>query len=365
MDPTGMQFFRIKMSHTAPPDGIEDQLGPEAQEFFAQAEDIADLSDGIKAFTGLVAAVTSTDFRVMLIDEPEAFLHPILARKLGRRLTQLAKERKGNVLAATHSPEFVMGCVEAGEANVVRLTYQGKSKRATARHLRSDDLRNIMKDPLLRSTGVLGGLFHEGVVVGESDGDRAVYQEVNQRLLDQEWAGAENTLFLNAYEKSTVQRIVKPLREMGIPAAAIVDLDIIDDKTFNHLLKSAFVPDDLIDTWGLHRSRVKAAYGRAGVKIKQAGIAGLPKDEQDSAQVLLNNMADYGVFAVPVGELERWFSQLQGRSDEPGKRGWVPWVFDLMNTEPDLFQVEDGDVWGFVRGVAAWISDPERKGVPS
>jgi putative AbiEii toxin of type IV toxin-antitoxin system len=366
LDPTEMQVFRIKMSHTPPSDGVEDQLGPEAQEFFEQAEDIADLSDGIKAFTGLTAAVTGTDYKVMLIDEPEAFLHPTLAGKLGRNLTRLAKDRKGNVLAATHSPDFVMGCIEAGEANVVRLTYESKSKRATARHLRSDDLRQMMRDPLLRSTGVLGGLFHEGVVVGESDADRAVYQEVNQHLSEGKQAGAGNTLFLNAYEKSTVRRIVEPLRKMGIPAAAVVYLDIIEDRTFDNLVKSAFVLDSLVRTWGLHRSRIKEAFDTAGLEMNKAGIEGLPKGVRESARLLLDNMAVYGIFVVPVGNLERWFSQLQSRDDKPGsKNRWVPWVFELMNSNPELFEIEDNDVWGFVRKIAAWIANPEREGIPA
>jgi hypothetical protein len=75
-------------------------------------------------------------------------------------------------------------------------------------------------------------------------------------------------------------------------------------------------------------------------------------------------VAKYGVFVVPSGELERWFSKIQDRSDMPKKSGWVPWVFELMNKNPELFEIEEEDVWGFLRKVAAWLSDPERKGLP-
>jgi predicted ATPase len=44
-------------------------------------------SDGVQAFVGIVCAVLWGDYRAILIDEPEAFLHPPLARKLGRQLT--------------------------------------------------------------------------------------------------------------------------------------------------------------------------------------------------------------------------------------------------------------------------------------
>lgn len=362
IDPTGMQVFRVRMSETEPPPGVELSLAMGSREFLKQATDIADLSDGIKAFTGLAAAVLSADYRVMLIDEPEAFLHPILAKKLGRRLTEIASERRGNVLAATHSPDFLMGCVETGTVNVVRLTFQ--DGKATARHLPSEQLRQMMREPLLRSTGVLGGLFHEGVVVCEADTDRAVYQEVNQRLATSERSAAGNTLFMNAHEKSTVRRIVEPLRGMGIPAAAVVDLDIIKNRDFNDLLKAARVPDALTESWNTLRSRTKGKFEEMGLDMKQNGIQALPEAEREAAQTLLNGVAEYGVFVVPRGELEQWFSQLHGRKDRPTKSRWVPWVLDLMNTDPGLFAVTDDDVWGFVSKIADWISDPERKGIP-
>jgi ABC-type multidrug transport system ATPase subunit len=363
LDPTGMQFFRVRMSETEPPPGVELSLATGSREFLKQATDIADLSDGIKAFTGLAAAVLSADYRVMLIDEPEAFLHPVLAKKLGRRLTEIASERGGNVLAATHSPDFLMGCVETGTVNVVRLTFQ--NGKATARHLPSDQLRQMMRESLLRSTGVLGGLFHEGVVVCEADTDRAIYQEVNQRLSMSERSAAKNTLFMNAHEKSTVRRIVEPLRGMGIPAAAVVDLDIIKNRDFNDLLKTAHVPNALIESWNTLRSRTKDKFEEMGLDMKESGIQALPEAEREAAQTLLDGIAEYGVFVVPRGELEQWFSQLHGRSDRPTKSRWVPWVLDLMNTDPGLFGVTDDDVWGFVSKIADWISDPERKGIPT
>jgi hypothetical protein len=223
----------------------------------------------------------------------------------------------------------------------------------------------MMKDPLLRSTGVLGGLFHEGVVVGENDGDRSLYQEVNHRLSVAGRSSAENTLFLNAHEKSTVRKILRPLREMGIPSAGIVDLGIIKNRDFNDLLKAAFVPETLVDTSNVHRSRIDAKFEEMGADMKACGIDALPKEEKEAAQMLIDNVAKYGIFVVPVGELEQWFPQLKSRGDRPRKSHHVPWVFELMNTDPDLFPITEDDVWKFVGEIGAWISDPERKGIPA
>jgi hypothetical protein len=385
IDPTHMQTFHISMSDTAPPPNIELNLGPEGRNFLGQATDIADFSHGIKAFTGLAAALLSTDFRVMLIDEPEAFLHPVLARKLGGRLTELANDREGNVLAATHSPEFLMGCVEAGNVNVIRLTY--RQEVPSARLLAASDLREMMRDPLLRSTSVLSALFHEGAVVCEGDGDRAFYQEINYRLLtvrpeqgedsdedvdaeapeiSQELEGADNSIFLNAHGKDPVPRIVGPLRRMGIPAAAIVDLDVLKND-FSALLTAALVPEDSRYSWGTHRGRVDGKLRSKDASYKtKGGIDLLDPSDRESAETLLNNLAEYGIFVVPTGELESWLKEWL--NDSPAKKRWVSRVFELMGsepTDPDYLKPQDGDVWGFMRKVGAWIADPNRKGMPA
>lgn len=387
IDATHMQTFHVSMSDTAPPPGIELNLGQEGREFFDQATDIADLSDGIKAFTGLAAAVLSADFRVMLIDEPEAFLHPVLAGKLGKRLTELAANREGNVLAATHSPDFLMGCVEAGDVNVIRLTY--RQEVPSARILPANDLREMMSDPLLRSTGVLSALFHEGAIVCEGDADRAFYQEINHRLLtvqfdqgkgsdenenteaskiSQELKGADNSIFLNSHGKDTVPRIVGPLRKMGIPAAAIVDLDVLKNE-FSPLLTAALVPEDSRYAWGNHRGRIEGKLRNKDASYKtEGGLNLLDKGDRESAETLLNNLAEYGIFVLPTGELESWLKEwLTSLNESPAKKRWVPKVFELMGSEPKApgyLKPREGDVWDFMRKVGAWIADPNRKGMP-
>lgn len=310
----------------------------------------------------MLAAVVSDDFRVIFIDEPEAFLHPTLSRKLGRRLTALAAERSANVFVATHSSDFLMGCVEAGDVDVVRLTY--KRNVATSRNLPSGTLATMMNTPLLRSTGVLSGLFYEGVVVAEDDADRAFYQETARRLTEGQSESVSDALFLNAQNKQTINRIIAPLREVGIPAAAIVDLDIIKDRGFNDLLKAASVPETQLTAWNTQRSGIARAFDDASLDMKKVGVDGLPGSEKESAQNLIDTVAGYGVFIVPVGELERWFQPLTTREDFPGKSGWFAWIFDLMEKEPEVLADQRDDVWKFLRSIASWISDPERKGIP-
>jgi energy-coupling factor transporter ATP-binding protein EcfA2 len=362
IDPTGMSHLRVRMADRAPNDAQEEQaLDARARAFHGRATDIAELSDGVKAFTGLTAAVLSADYRIMLVDEPEAFLHPPLTRKLGKRLTQLAAERGANVLAATHSPDFVMGCVQSGmRVNIVRITY--REGVPSARLLAADKLHTMMRDPLLRSTGVLGALFHEGAIVCEADADRVFYQEVNERLLAARAGGADGSVFLNAQNKQTIRRIMRPLREMGIPAAAVVDLDILKGREdFRDLLRSAFVPAVFWEPWEETRQRIQQKLRNE--EFKAGGVYSLTRELRPAAESLLAGLADYGIFLVPRGELESWLPELEVGGHGPE---WLMQVFEKIGTDPTherYFHPGEGGVWRFMQAVASWIADPRRKGM--
>ena len=215
LDPTNLGQFRIRLSDAAPLNDQEERgIHASAVEFHNKAQLIDQASDGVKAFTGILTEVLAGDPRVILIDEPEAFLHPSLSAKLGLELSKAALDASKRVFVSTHSPQFVMGCIQSGApVNIVRLTY--RAGNATARVLPSTEILELMRHPLLRSTGVLSGLFYEFVVVTESDADRAFYQEVNERLLQFRPAwGIPNCLFINAQNKQTVQTILRPLRHL-------------------------------------------------------------------------------------------------------------------------------------------------------
>jgi predicted ATPase len=362
IDPTGMTHLRVRMSDRAPNDVQEEQaLDARARTFHGRALDIAEMSDGVKAFTGLTAAVLSADYRIMLVDEPEAFLHPPLTRKLGKRLTQLADERGANVLAATHSPEFVMGCIQSGKrVNIVRITW--RERVPSARLLSADKLQTMMRDPLLRSTGVLNALFHDGAIVCEADADRVFYQEVNERLLAARAGGADGSVFLNAQNKQTIRRIIRPLREMGIPAAAVVDLDILKGREdFRDLVKAAFVPSIFWEPWEEVRARIQQKMRNED--FKAGGVHTLPRDMRPVAEELLRTLCEYGIFLVPRGELESWLPELEVGGHGPE---WLTQVFEKMGADPSsagYFHPTEGGVWRFMQTVAAWIADPRRKGM--
>ena len=261
-----------------------------------------------------------------------------------------------------------MGCIQSGAPiNIVRLTYRGGV--ATARVLPSQEILELMRHPLLRSTGVLSGLFYEFVVVTESDADRAFYQEINERLLQfkPEW-GIPNCLFINAQNKQTVQTIIRPLRQLGIPAAALVDVDVLKDggQNWTNLLASANVPAALHTGLATMRSAVKTTMDATGRDMKRhGGVSILGAADREAAEQLLKQLEEYGVFVVPTGELESWLKPLGASGHGPA---WLVDVFQRMGEDPvsaSYVMPTDNDVWRFIAALKEWLVEPTRRGIPT
>jgi len=374
-DAIGMHFaidashgdqLSVRFGRTPPPD--ERRFHDETLEYMRNALDIGAVSDGVKAFTGILLQLHAGNPKIIIVDEPEAFLHPSLVLKLGKELAKGAATEGKHVFASTHSPQFVMGAILSGaKVNIIRLTYTPGSG-GTARLLSNTELNMLMRDPLLRSVGVLSALFYDYVVVSEADADRAFYQEVNERLLAaDDVRGVPSTLFLNAENKQTIPKIVAPLRKLGIPTAAIADIDVLKDggDEWTRHLKACGVPVDEHQPYGTRRARVLDTLRNKNPEFKTAGGVNLLNGaDREVADNLLNDLGRYGFFIVPRGEVETWLSTLNVPRN---KIGWLRSIFEKMGSDissADYVKPATGDVWDFVGHIRNWLADANRRGIP-
>ena len=369
IDPTRLGKLRIRLSNTPPTSESQERgIHEEAVQFHAIAQPIQVASDGVKAFAGMITEIVAGDPAVLLIDEPEAFLHPSLSFNLGREIAKASFGSEKRLFVSTHNPHFVMGCIQSGAPiNIVRLTY--RDSMATARLLTSQELLPLMRNPLLRSTNVLSGLFYEFVIVTEGDADRAFYQEMNERLVrfKPEW-GIPNCLFLNAQNKQTIHTILKPLRSLGIPAAGIVDIDVLKEggTVWTNFVDGGFIPKS--DRPGLEFSRKYAKEKLEDTKKdmkRDGGLELLDGEDREAANNLCERLSEYGLFVVRKGELESWLPQLGATGQ---KSSWLVDVFQKMGEDPDdtaFVRPGDNDVWLYLSEIKRWLSNPRRKGIPS
>lgn len=373
IDATAGDRLDVRFGKTPP--ARERSLEQDLIEWMRHALPLEAVSDGVKAFSGILLEIYAGDPKLIIIDEPEAFLHPSLARTLGRELATSARTEQKFVFVATHSADFVMGAVQSGAIiNIIRLAWSNDI--ATARLLPSTELAALMGDPMLRSVGVLSGLFFQNVVVTEADADRAFYQEINERLnAENDVRAIPHALFLNADNHQTIPAIVAPLRKIGIPAVGIVDLDVIKrggaewtrqleacgipalQQTASHSLRKT-VLDALIASAPPDKDGENYFKTNGGLDLLSN------RSEHEAADNFCDELAKYGLFLVRIGEVEAWLKHL----GVPQKtNGWRAKIFAAMGSDPDkpdYVHPADDDVWDFIGQIRDWLGNPARRGIP-
>jgi hypothetical protein len=225
-----------------------------------------------------------------------------------------------------------------------------------------------MYEPLLRSTRALEGLFHRAVVVGEADADRAFYDEINRRLVEV-GRGIPDSLFLNAQNWSTEARVIAPLRKLGVPAAGVLDLDTLWNRRgeWKKLYDAVGISEGSSIFSQLEADRSSCASDRRErQRCKENGLAALPKSKRDAARRFIASLASYGIFVVPVGELENWLSSLT--IPTLAKHEWIVKMLAGLGSNPaskTYVRPGRGDVWAFLDRIDQWVRDPARRGMPN
>jgi hypothetical protein len=211
--------------------------------------------DGMKSLLGLLLPVMTAVFPIVVIDEPEAFLHPPQAIELGRTLSSLARDRGIQVILATHDRNLLAGLLEVdAPVSVIRLDRQ--DDRTTAWQLAHDDIRELWTDPVMKYSNVLDGLFHQVVIVAEADPDCRFYAAA----LDSANAASPLAIppsevhFVPANGKDGMPKIVRALSAVHVRVVASPDLDLLEDAGKVRKLVEAFSAD-----WQLLESDYQAA----------------------------------------------------------------------------------------------------------
>jgi predicted ATPase len=185
--------------------------------------------DGMRSFASVILNMLSFDYpSTMLLDEPEAFLHPPQARLLGEFV---AKERSENcqLFISTHSPDVLYGLLNGSPKNlrIIRIERHGQVNRVS--ELGKQRTSEIANDPILKYTPVFQGIFHQHVFICESDADCLFYSSI----LDLPSVRGEtqpDALFIHAGGKHRVARLSTALRALNVPVSIIVDMDALNEE---------------------------------------------------------------------------------------------------------------------------------------
>lgn len=293
-----------------------------------------DQGDGMRSFASILLDTFTSVHSITLIDEPEAFLHPPQARVLGK---MLAKNNPNDrqLFISTHSEDFLQGLLDADNENVTVIRINRVNDINKMSVLQNDKIEKLWSNPILRYSNILSGLFHEKVVVCESDYDCLFYQAVINAVFGHKNEIAPDVLFTHCGGKHRIKDIVAALKAVNVPVVAICDFDLLNSKPDFKAIIEAYGLD-----WNMSlETDMKTIYDGMNAKtdawknIKKIGKAGFTGDEPSAYEKVEALCKSVGLFIVPFGEIECFDKTINKE-----KKDWVYHVlenYDLA-TEPRM-----------------------------
>ncbi|MBE9205773.1 AAA family ATPase [Nostoc sp. LEGE 06077] len=371
----------------------------DAKPIMSQYDKLDEQGDGIRSFVGILTALLAIKRNVFLIDEPESFLHPPQAFRIGEFLAEQANSSR-QIILATHSTDLLRGILsKTTDITIIRI--DRKDKTNFFHTLNPNDLQELVKDPLLSSARVLDGLFYTGVVVVEADSDARFYQTACNKFRND-----IDFHFVNADNKQTVSRITETYQRMGVRCVGIVDFDVLNNHAeFEKHLKSLQLSQEEIQNSLNIRQKIAEAAKEIPANerlakvqeqmkeliisvnemqnklftseekstsekekllrqlesrfkeiadttknwkdFKARGREALPAKLQSEFDTLWQTCAQKGLFINPCGELESMLTQ-QGIPYTTDKKGWITQALQLL---PRLNVNESEYPWQFIKTI--------------
>lgn len=341
---------------------LEENEHRSSLEYLKKIEKLTELQfqgDGMRSFVGIVLNTFTSNHSVLLIDEPEAFLHPPQARLIGKMLAKELKSER-QLFISTHSEELLKGILESKNRNVkiIRVKRDGNINRIN--ELKKEHLQTFWKDSLLRYSNVLNGLFHSRVIICESDSDCRFYSAMLNAICENEDKFPPDYLFVHCGGKHRIPQVIGSLFKLGVPVTAIVDFDILNDENpLKQIINNLGGDFEIIkDKW----KTVKDSIDKRKPELER-------KDFIDDINQVTESIPDKIVSKEKIKEIEKllkkaspWsFAKEQGRGFIPS--GTNTSLFDQLTlycSDIGLEIVPDGEIESFAQSIGGhgpkWVN---------
>ena len=235
--------------------------------------------------------------------------------------------------------------------------------------LAPEDVRDVWRDPTLRYSNVLDGIFHERVVVCEAEGDCRFYSAIADALREtSDHAYLRDVMFFPSGGHGGMAKVLKALSRLKVSTVAVLDFDVLssgdrirtlvqalggaweqmseDHRTVKQSIDSLArgascsvkarlqilvdqIEETAEDVPPLVRRHIQEALKppNGWIRAKSSGLALLKKGAEHSAGVrLLNSLVAAGIAIVPSGDIESF-----EKSEAADKNEWVANVLVTYN----------------------------------
>lgn len=314
--------------------------------------------DGMRSFTGILLNLLMSNYSIFFIDEPETFLHPPQAKIIGEIIPEMIPMDK-QAFISTHSQDLLKGLIEKCPSRIKIIRIAREDKTNHVKLLDNAELNEVWKDSFMKYSNIIDSLFHESVVLCESDSDCKIYSIVLDEI-KKENNQTNNILFTYCGGKRRIPIVAKMLKTLGVDFRIIPDLDFLNDKglvksvyeicngewakiepRYNDVksgvesLDKRYTIGDLkaeyqtfIDKMGgletqeiskseFDRFKKSLKYPKGWDQVKHTGVSAIPNGQaRASFKIIDDAFKAHSIFMPHVGELEKFFPTLGGHGPQ-------------------------------------------------
>jgi len=255
---------------------------PNAEIFFQLNEDIKSdiykdckiyIDDGVKSpltdkgsgiqsatiiglFNLFVSKYNTKTSALLCIEEPELYLHPHARRVISNRLDDFLQKNKNQVIATTHSSEFISTTQESLNIILVR-NYNGET---SAKNLNVKSYKSLLVDNNYNEI-----FFADKVILCEGYDNYVVKWIANSKYPEKIDAG--NISIINVAGKDRIIEFVNMILQLGIDCYVFADFDFfLRDKDKAKSSAYGAKNHDSIETLGVKYFEQNCIYGKNGKK---------------------------------------------------------------------------------------------------
>lgn len=287
--------------------------------YMQNATQLRNEGDGFRSYVTILLTVMGASKPILLLDEPEAFLHPTYAMELGKQLGTMLAESSAlqNAFISTHSSYFLQGILDSAASDLSLIRLKRNGGKSTFNILDKDKIETL-KNRSDYSPQYIDALFSKKAILVEAPRDAIIYSAICDKISE-----IDNPIFVSTNGKDAFKGVKEFYTASGLPCRCICDFDIINDHDkFKNLMKAFSVDlevrqralDAADELKNIYRdlaiqktSNKKEIASLIKERYKKDVFIDIPESLRQDCHNSLHDLIRFGIYVLTTGELESLF----------------------------------------------------------
>lgn len=287
--------------------------------YMENATQLRNEGDGFRSYVTILLTVMGASKPILLMDEPEAFLHPTYAMELGKQLGTMLAESSAlhNAFISTHSSYFLQGILESAASDLSLIRLKRNGDKSTFNIVDKDKIETL-KNRSDYSPQYIDALFSKKAILVEAPRDAIIYSAICDKISE-----IDNPIFVSTNGKDAFKGVKEFYTASGLPCRCICDFDIINDRDkFKNLMKAFSVDPAIRQKVLCTTDNLKNIYHDLAIKnksdkkditslikerYKKDVFINIPDNVCHDCRNSLHDLIRFGIYVLTTGELESLF----------------------------------------------------------